>query len=84
MTSLFSLAPLLKPGAHQTLGQLEGSGLALAVAELVASHDHPVVLLVADTPSALRLEQEVQFLLRQQKPARLCRRRPHPAAASAR
>ena len=70
MTSLFSLAPLLKSGAHQTLGQLEGSGLALAVAELVASHDHPVVLLVADTPSALRLEQEVQFLLRQQKPAR--------------
>ena len=66
MTPLFSLASLIKPGARQTLGQLEGSGLALAVAELVAGHDHPVVLLVADTPSALRLEQEVQFLLRNQ------------------
>ncbi len=65
MTPFFSLAPLIKAGARQTLGQLEGSALSLAVAELVTAHDHPVVLLVADSQSALRLEQEVQFLLRE-------------------
>ena len=64
MTPFFSLAPQLKPGARQTLGQLEGSSLSLAVAELVASQAQPVILLVQDTPLALRLEQEVAFLLR--------------------
>ncbi|MGL4205993.1 MAG: transcription-repair coupling factor [Aeromonadaceae bacterium] len=63
MTPFFSLAPLIKASSSQTLGQLEGSALSLAVAELVTAHTHPVVLLVADSQSALRLEQEVQFLL---------------------
>ena len=63
MNNLFSLAPLLAAGSRQTLGQLSGSSLSLAVAELVSQHDHPVVLLVADTPTALRLEQETRFLL---------------------
>ncbi len=65
MTPFFSLAPRLKPGACQTLGQLEGSSLSLAVAELVTSQPQPVILLVQDTPTALRLEQEVAFLLRE-------------------
>ena len=66
MTALFSLASLPgKEGSHQTLGQLQGCGLALAVAELVQTHAHPVVLLVTETGSALRLEQEVQFLLQE-------------------
>ncbi len=63
MNALFSLASLIKAGQRQTLGQLAGSGMALSIAELVAAHPHPVVLLTADTQSALRLEQEVQSLL---------------------
>ena len=73
MRTLFSLSSLpLKAGSRQTLGQLQGCGLSLAVAELVQHHPHPVVLLVTDTASALRLEQELQFLLQEQKlPVRL-------------
>ena len=65
MTPLFSLAPLIKAGTRQTLGQLEGSALSLAIAELVTAHAHPVVLLVTDTQTALRLEQEVHALLQE-------------------
>lgn len=67
MKPLFHLTPPARAGERQTLGTLPGSSLALAAAELVCAHSHPVLILVADTPAALRLEQELQFLLRDAK-----------------
>jgi len=52
-----------KAGQKITLGQLVGSSLSLIAARLIAQNKGPVLLLTADTPSALRLEQELQYLL---------------------
>ncbi|MGY4025030.1 transcription-repair coupling factor [Aeromonas rivuli] len=54
-----------KAGQKSTLGQLHGSALALVAAELTRSNDGPTLLVTADTPSALRLEQELRYLLSQ-------------------
>ncbi len=66
-SSLLSLPALSKAGDKRFLGQLHGSSLALAAAEFALQHSGMVMLLVADTPSALRLEQEVNFFLQGQK-----------------
>ncbi|MFM4803371.1 transcription-repair coupling factor [Aeromonas bivalvium] len=52
-------------GQKSTLGQLHGSALALVAAELTRSNTGPTLLITADTPSALRLEQELRYLLAQ-------------------
>ncbi|MGL6539672.1 transcription-repair coupling factor [Aeromonas hydrophila] len=52
-----------KAGQKLTLGQLTGSSLSLMAARLTQEADRPVLLVTADTPSALRLEQELQYLL---------------------
>ncbi|MEC8226344.1 MAG: transcription-repair coupling factor, partial [Pseudomonadota bacterium] len=44
-------------------GQLTGSGLSIAIAEGVKQHNELVVIVTPDTPSALRLETELEFLL---------------------
>ncbi|WP_404339836.1 transcription-repair coupling factor [Pseudoalteromonas mariniglutinosa] len=44
-------------------GQLTGSSLSIAIAEGVKQHDELVVIVTPDTPSALRLETELDFLL---------------------
>ncbi|MEI5638621.1 MULTISPECIES: transcription-repair coupling factor [unclassified Pseudoalteromonas] len=44
-------------------GNLVGSSLALCLSEAIQQHDNLVVLVTPDTPSALRLEQELGFLL---------------------
>ena len=49
--------------AKLTLGQLTGSSLSLMAACLTQEAHRPVLLVTADTPSALRLEQELQYLL---------------------
>ncbi|MFR9718353.1 transcription-repair coupling factor [Aeromonas diversa] len=63
MTRLSLPALPRKAGLKLTLGNLTGCALALAVSELARQHDHPILLVTADTPSALRLEQELAFLL---------------------
>ena len=55
-----------KAGQKLTLGQLVGSSLALVAARLTCEANRPVLLVTADTPSALRLEQELQYLLADQ------------------
>ncbi|MFA7261272.1 MAG: transcription-repair coupling factor, partial [Aeromonas bestiarum] len=55
-----------KAGQKLTLSQLTGSSLSLVAARLTQEADRPVLLVTADTPSALRLEQELQFLLADQ------------------
>ncbi len=52
-----------KAGQKLTLGQLTGSSLSLMAARLTQEAHRPVLLVTADTPSALRLEQELQYLL---------------------
>ncbi|MCC4263903.1 transcription-repair coupling factor [Oceanimonas baumannii] len=54
-------SPVPKPRA--SLGGLIGSSLALAIAGQVKKHSQRVLLVVPDTPTALRLEQEVAYLL---------------------
>ncbi|MBQ4832237.1 transcription-repair coupling factor [Pseudoalteromonas sp. MMG010] len=44
-------------------GQLTGSGLSLAIAQGVKQHDDLVLIVTPDTPSALRLETELDYLL---------------------
>ncbi|WP_417616955.1 transcription-repair coupling factor [Oceanisphaera sp.] len=53
------------PRPKASLGQLIGSSLALAIAEQVKQQQQLVLLMVPDTPTALRLEQEVRHLLQQ-------------------
>ncbi|MFM5810531.1 transcription-repair coupling factor [Aeromonas veronii] len=52
-----------KAGQKITLGQLVGSSLSLIAARLTNEAKGPVLLITADTPSALRLEQELHYLL---------------------
>ncbi|CAM4164846.1 transcription-repair coupling factor [Pseudoalteromonas byunsanensis] len=44
-------------------GQLSGSGLSVALSEGIAKHPELVVIVTPDTPSALRLETELGYLL---------------------
>ncbi len=46
---------------HQHWGQLQGSSPALAISEAVKQHQGPIVLITADTPSALKLEKELEY-----------------------
>ncbi|NVK57292.1 MAG: transcription-repair coupling factor [Alteromonadaceae bacterium] len=65
-TTLYSL-PLPKPKSstnvqdQQQWGLLHGSSRALAVAQASQQADRPVVLVTADTPSALKLEKEIRY-----------------------
>lgn len=44
-------------------GQLTGSGLSIAIAQGVKQQDSLVLIVTPDTPSALRLETELDYLL---------------------
>ncbi|MFC3031298.1 transcription-repair coupling factor [Pseudoalteromonas fenneropenaei] len=44
-------------------GQLVGSGMSIALAAAIKQHADLVVIVTPDTPSALRLETELQYLL---------------------
>jgi transcription-repair coupling factor (superfamily II helicase) len=63
MTNYFTFSLNAKTNQRLTFGQLTGSSLSLAIAELVKTQTSPVVLVVHDTPTALYLEQEISFLL---------------------
>ena len=49
----------VKAGDHRQLGELTGSACATEVAEIVARHNGPVVLIAPDMQNALRLQDEV-------------------------
>jgi transcription-repair coupling factor (superfamily II helicase) len=55
--------PCPTPRPRASLGGLIGSSLSLAIAGQVRQHAGAVLLVVPDTPTALRLEQEVSHLL---------------------
>ncbi len=65
MTNYFNFSLTAKANQRITLGQLSGSSLSLAIAELVTQQNSPVVLITSDTPTALYLEQEISFLLQE-------------------
>lgn len=46
---------------HQHWGQLQGSSQALAITQAASQYSGPMVLVTADTPSALKLEKELAF-----------------------
>ncbi len=48
---------------HQQWGHLQGSSRALAVAQASQQAQKPLVLVTADTPSALKLEKEIRYFL---------------------
>ncbi len=63
---LISALPQIKHAADQLQwGNLQGAALPLAIAQLLQQHDAPYLLLVPDTPTALRLEQELGVFYQQ-------------------
>ncbi|AJP43683.1 transcription-repair coupling factor [Alteromonas australica] len=48
---------------HKHWGQLQGSSPALCIAQAQAQYNGPIVLITADTPSALKLEKELAFFM---------------------
>ncbi|MGO4998602.1 transcription-repair coupling factor [Oceanisphaera sp. W20_SRM_FM3] len=57
------------PRPKASLGQLLGSSLSLAIAQQAIREQKLVLLVVPDTPTALRLEQEVRHLLKNEQAA---------------
>ncbi|ALS98811.1 transcription-repair coupling factor [Lacimicrobium alkaliphilum] len=60
MSSIFSPDLPAKAGDHQQWGNLQGSSLALAIANASERVKGSVLLITADTPSALKLARELQ------------------------
>ncbi|MBD3609741.1 MAG: transcription-repair coupling factor, partial [Gammaproteobacteria bacterium] len=60
--SLLSIPPLPSSG-KQNWGRLYGSAQSLAIANSIKQATGPVLLVTADAPAAMRLEQELQFYL---------------------
>ncbi|WP_445766443.1 transcription-repair coupling factor [Rheinheimera sp.] len=63
MDFIFALPQLKHPSDQLQWGNLQGAALPLSIANLVTQHSGVYVLLVADTPTALRLEQELAVFL---------------------
>lgn len=49
---------------HKQWGQLQGSSAALCISQALNQYKGPIVLITADTPSALKLEKEIAFFLK--------------------
>lgn len=63
MTSLFQLPELKGDADLQHWGNLHGAALPLAISQFLQHHQGLYVVLVPDTPTALRLEQELSAFL---------------------
>lgn len=63
VSSIF--APVLpsKSGDHKHWANLKGSSAALAISNTAKSSQRRILLVTADTPSALKLEKEIKFFL---------------------
>ncbi|GFD68738.1 transcription-repair coupling factor [Alteromonas sp. KUL106] len=48
---------------HKHWGQLQGSSAALCISQALSQYKGPIVLITADTPSAMKLEKEISFFL---------------------
>ncbi|MCG2838529.1 transcription-repair coupling factor [Photobacterium sp. WH77] len=57
--TLFSLPMPNKAGDKRFVGNVSGAALAVAIAELTKSHTGPVLAVVPDTQTALRLQPEI-------------------------
>ncbi|MGB7997190.1 MAG: transcription-repair coupling factor, partial [Photobacterium halotolerans] len=57
--TLFSLPLPNKAGDKRFVGNVSGAALAVAIAELAKSHTGPVLAVVPDTQTALRLQPEI-------------------------
>lgn len=71
MSSIFTPAlPVLKSQSKNNLvdhihwGALQGSSQALAISQAAKDHDGPVILVTADTESAIKLEKELDYFLK--------------------
>ena len=71
MSSLFSpTLPTLKNTSKSNIvdqiqwGQLHGASQALAISQAAKSHQGPMILLTADTPTAIKLEKELDYFLK--------------------
>lgn len=62
-TAILSLPSPKKTGDKITFGNLVGSSLAFSLAQICAQSDRPVLAIVPDTQSALKLENEVSSFL---------------------
>lgn len=65
--SIFSPKLPKKQGDHRHWGNLNGSSLALAIANAAIAQQSSVMLVTADTPSAIKLEKELSFFLQSQQ-----------------
>jgi transcription-repair coupling factor (superfamily II helicase) len=71
MSNLFSV-PLPKAKSlnnsnvidHIHWGELKGASQALSIANAAEQHDGPLLVLIEDSPSAIKLEKELAFFLR--------------------
>ncbi|OBT13970.1 transcription-repair coupling factor [Vibrio sp. UCD-FRSSP16_10] len=58
--SLFALPIASKAGDRKQLGNLQGASLAIAVAQLAKQHQNPILLVVSDPQTALKLQMELE------------------------
>ncbi|NOH81975.1 transcription-repair coupling factor [Vibrio sp. RE86] len=65
-TSLFNLACANGAGDKKQIGNLQGSALALAIAELAERHSAHTLLAVPDPQTALKLQQEIEQFTQQE------------------
>ncbi|MFT6350492.1 MAG: transcription-repair coupling factor (superfamily II helicase), partial [Psychromonas sp.] len=61
--ALLSVPALKKKSDRLIFGNLLGSSQALAISECAKQQTSPLILIVNDTPSALKLRQELNFFV---------------------
>jgi len=61
--SLLPIATLKKTTDRLQLANLSGSSLSLAISEIAKAQKSPLILIVNDTPTALKLAQELTFFV---------------------
>ncbi|CAM3557891.1 Transcription-repair-coupling factor [Vibrio aerogenes CECT 7868] len=64
--SILSVSVPQGSGDKKQIGNLSGSSLALAAAELALQHNHHTLLVTADTQTALKLQQETEAFFSQE------------------
>ncbi len=60
-SSIFAPVLPTKPGDHKHWANLKGSAAALAISQASKTCNNRILLVTADTPSALKLEKEIRF-----------------------
>jgi len=60
---LLNIPPLKNENDRLVLANLQGSSLALAISECAKQQKAPLILITSDTPSALKLRQELRYFV---------------------